>query len=129
MVVIIFIIVLCAMAFYKIAIEPSIRQARIDIQTRKAQMRLYRRISRAENILTEANRSFMLGNYGDCIQLCEESLELYPHWKTYQLKAGSYFDMSEFKKARENAQKSVSLEPDFVTNQVSYIILAQTESL
>lgn len=86
-------------------------------------------IRKAERVLAQANDSLMRGNYGNCIQQCNEALIYYPHWKAYQLKAGSYFDMREFKKARENAQKSVSLEPDFVMNQVSYIILAQTESL
>jgi len=85
--------------------------------------------AKAERILTKAYNRFLLGNYGDCIDLCNKAVKLHPHWFAYQLKARSYFDMREFKKARANANHSISLEPDPSANYHSYMVIRQLKGL
>lgn len=84
---------------------------------------------RAEKLLDNAFENFRKGNYYNCIQLCDESLNYYQDWRAYQLKAASYYDMGEFSKSFHSVKTSLRLEPDISKNLMSYTVLESLKVL
>jgi len=78
-------------------------------------------------LLQQAAQQFDVGNYYSANNICDQILEKSQDWRAYQIKGMSYFRLGQRANALENAKKSLILEPNPVTNELSYMIVTSLE--
>ena len=68
---------------------------------------------RAQRLYNAGYLLSLLGQYGEAIRLFDESLAIEPTAEAYTYKGWTYSHMGDFKRAIEEAEKAIRLDPDF----------------
>lgn len=71
------------------------------------------RSQRAEQLYNTGYLMTLLGRYEEAIRLFERSLEIQPTAEAYTYKGWTYSHMGDYKRAIEEAEKAIRLDPDF----------------